>query len=290
MVAIVAAVAVVAVAAVVVMGLLGGGPVAGLGGGVAVKGSVDEYSWAELSKISQEIGQAGSESAAIEVAKKYNLCTPDGRLDGTQTKTVTLSDGTTAQVQICGFAHDDKSDGSGKAGITFIFKDAVAEHSMNGSGYNSGGWEASEMRSWLNSGLKGQLPSDLQAVIVPVGKRTNNVGETTSASSVTVTSDALWLFSARELCGDIDWYSDQSYNSVLNAEGAQYKLFRDMNVDSYNGNAILTKNFHGSSCNWWERSANPSYSSNFLDVYSYGGPNSFDYAAYSYGVVPGFCI
>ena len=72
--------------------------------------------------------------------KKYNLCTPDGKLDGTQVKNVTLFDGTTTQVQIAGFAHDDKTVGSGKAGITFIFKDAVAEHSMNNSRTNAGGW------------------------------------------------------------------------------------------------------------------------------------------------------
>ena len=77
------------------------------------------------------------------------------------------------------------------------------------------------MRSWLNSSLKGQLPSDLQAVIVSVDKLTNNTGETTNTSSVTTTSDELWLFSARELCGSIDWWSGSysSNNDVMNAEG-----------------------------------------------------------------------
>lgn len=108
-------------------------------GKVEAKASVEDYTWDELSKISKEIGAAGDEDAAIVIAKEYNLCTPDGKLDGTQTKTVALADGATAQVQICGFAHDDKADGSGKAGITFIFKDAVDEQSMNNAGTNSGG-------------------------------------------------------------------------------------------------------------------------------------------------------
>ena len=177
----------------------GNGANGAAGGEIKAKASVEDYTWNELSKISKEIGAAGNEDAATDIAKEYNLCTSDGKLDGTQAKTVTLADGATAQVQICGFAHDGNANGSGKAGITFIFKDAVDERPMNNAGTNSGGWEASEMRSWLNSSFKGQLPSDLQNVIVPVTKMTNNTGETTSASSVTATSDELWLPSVCEL-------------------------------------------------------------------------------------------
>ena len=259
-------------------------------GGVEAKASVEDYTWDELSRISKEIGAAGDEDAAIDIAKEYNLCTPDGKLDGTQVKTVTLADGTIAQVQICGFAHDDKADGSGKAGITFIFKDAVDEHSMNNAGTNSGGWEASEMRSQLNSSFKEQLPSDLQNVITSVSKMTNNTGEATSASSVTATSDELWLFSVCELCGQINWYNEQSLCSVINAEGEEYKLFRDMNVDDRNGNAILTKTSRGGSCTWWERSPRPRYSVGFVSVGPDGSPGYGDNADVSLAVVPGFCI
>lgn len=41
--------------------------------GAAVKSAVEAYTWDELSRISAEIGAAGDEAAAIEVAKKYNL-------------------------------------------------------------------------------------------------------------------------------------------------------------------------------------------------------------------------
>ena len=95
-----------------------------------MKSAVEAYTWDELSQISAEIGAAGDEAAAIEVAKKYNLCTPEGKLDGTQVKSVTLADGTQTTVQIVGFAHDDKTSG-GKAGITFIFGDCVGEAPMN---------------------------------------------------------------------------------------------------------------------------------------------------------------
>lgn len=255
----------------------------------AVKSAVEAYTWDELSQISDEIGAAGDEAAAIEVAKKYNLCTPEGKLDGTQVKLVTLTNNMTVPVQIVGFAHDDKTAG-GKAGITFIFGDAITEAPMNPSNTNAGGWEASQLRAYLNSDGMALLPEDLQKVVAPVDKLTNNVGETQDVSSVTTTSDALWLFSAAELCGSIDWYTDPSYNAVLNAEGFEYRLFRDMAVDSYNANDILVKNYQGSPFSWWERSPYPDYSGRFQYVVSLGDPASIGGAGASGGVVPGFCI
>ena len=145
--------------------------------------ALESYSWDELSRISAEIAAAEDEDAAIEVAKQYELCTPDGRLDGTQVKSVTLSDGTQTTVQIVGFAHDNKTEG-GKAGITFVFGDAIGKGSMNSSKTNAGGWEASQMRAYLNGDWRAQLPEDLDAAIVPVDKLTNNVGETQDLSLI----------------------------------------------------------------------------------------------------------
>lgn len=264
------------------------------GEAATVKSAVEAYTWDELSQISAEIGAAGDEAAAIEVAKKYNLCTPEGKLDGTQVKSVTLTNGTQTTVQIVGFAHDDKTVG-GKAGITFIFGDAITEAPMNPSDTNAGGWEASQLRAYLNSDGMALLPEDLQKVVAPVDKLTNNVGETQDVSSVTTTSDALWLFSYVELTGPIpaagfvdgyEWVA-----TVFNAEGSQYKLFREASVVWENGeNPILVKSYQGSSCHWLERSALPNFSDGFLGVASDGGTNYDVYASSSHGVVPGFCL
>lgn len=259
------------------------------GEAATVKSAVEAYTWDELAQISDEIGAAGDEAAAIEVAKKYNLCTPEGKLDGTQVKLVTLTNNMTVPVQIVGFAHDDKTAG-GKAGITFMFGDAIAEAPMNQTDTNAGGWEASQMRAYLNGDGMALLPEDLKKVVAPVDKLTNNVGETQDVSAVTTTSDSLWLLSAAELCGSIDWYSDPSYNAVLNAEGFEYQLFRDTAVDSSNANDILVKNYQNSPSNWWERSPYPGRSDFFQLVYSDGNPYDVDYASGSDGVVPGFCL
>ena len=285
-IAIVAAIVVIVIVAVIGINVFGG---------VAVKDSTEAYTWDELSKISGEIAKASDESAAVEVAKKYHLTTADGKLDGTQTKSVTLSNGTQTAVQIVGFAHDEKADG-GKAGITFIFKDCIGERSMNSTNTNAGGWEKSEMRSYLNSEGLNLLPAELKQKVVLVNKLTNNVGETQDVSSVTETADQLWLFSPTELCGTISHFSgsDAAYaacNDVLNAEGSEYKLFRDMNVNQDSSNNILVKNLNGHSNSWWERSPFPYNSGGFvfsgdgdpICLFGYGAENS-------YSVCPGFCI
>lgn len=259
------------------------------GEAATVKSAVEAYTWDELAQISDEIGAAGDEAAAIEVAKKYNLCTPEGKLDGTQVKLVTLTNNMTVPVQIVGFAHDDKTAG-GKAGITFMFGDAIAEAPMNQTDTNAGGWEASQMRAYLNGDGMALLPEDLKKVVAPVDKLTNNVGETQDVSAVTTTSDSLWLLSAAELCGSIDWYSDPSYNAVLNAEGFEYQLFRDTAVDSSNANDILVKNYQNSPGYWWERSPYPGSSGGFQIVGSAGYPIGYGGASRSDGVVPGFCL
>jgi len=259
------------------------------GEAATVKSAVEAYTWDELSQISAEIGAAGDEAAAIEVAKKYNLCTPEGKLDGTQVKSVTLTNGTQTTVQIVGFAHDDKTAG-GKAGITFIFGDAITEAPMNPSDTNAGGWEASQLRAYLNGDGMALLPEDLKKVVAPVDKLTNNVGETQDVSAVTTTSDSLWLPSFAELVG---WLPDDAspYAPVFNAEGSQYKLYRDTSVVWENiENPILVKNYQNSPSYWWGRSPYPDDSGRFPIVGSDGYPYYSDIASSSHGVVPGFCL
>lgn len=283
-------IALVIIAAIVVTAFLTGG--FGLMG-VKAKSSVNEYTWEELSQISEKIGNASDETEAIEIAKKYNLVTKDGKLDGTQTKTVQLANGTSATVQIAGFAHDTKSSGE-KAGITFIFCDAIDLQPMNADDTNSGGWDKSQLRSWLNSDGIRLLPKDLQNALVPVDKSTNNVGQTKNSSSISITTDSLWLFSCVELCGDTNWFAsnDAAYNNVLNAEGKEYKLFMDCFVASGKQAEVLSKHYDNGFVWWWGRSPNPSTGERFFDTDKTGIiKGDMDYpSSLKGGVVPGFCI
>lgn len=259
--------------------------------GPAVRSTVNDYTWDELSQISALIAAAATDEEGKAIAQDYHLCASDGTLDGTQTKAVAMSNGVTADVQVAGFRHDDLADGSGKAGITFIFADAVATGTYNSSWTNAGGWEDSEMRRYLNSEIQARLPDDLQHVIVPVNKLTNNTGATTSAGSVTATSDMLWLPSYNEIIGDID-ESLEGNLRVYNAEGDKYQLYVDTDVLWSAENPILVKGLGtgGSPISWWQRSPYPDNDQYVMDTGADGIPFYAHVPTKDYGIVPGFCI
>lgn len=265
---------------------------------VTVKSAVEAYTWDELSQISAEIGAAGDEAAAIEVAKKYNLCTPEGKLDGTQVKSVALADGTQTTVQIVGFAHDDKTSG-GKAGITFVFGGPLVNQPLPMNDDDSigaeGGWESCSMRRYLNGDGLLMLPEELKTIVVPVDKLTDNKGHEgdseVAVPSASTTSDYLWLFSNVELSGVVpEWSENEAANEVFDAEGSEYKLFRDMGVSYLEANAILERSFEGEQIWWWMRSPNPYNSGYFSFVRAEGAPHDATYAGADLGVIPGFCI
>lgn len=270
---IVAAVMVIAIAAVA---LLPKGP--------QVKSCLNDYSWEEIAQISKLISKKGDQNGAIEIAKKYHLCTADGKLDGTQTKDVTLSDGTQTKVMIMGFNHDDKSDGSGKAGITFIFADDIAKKNMferadldnlfqkiQDDGSASISWENASLRSWLSDSFSNELPSDLREQIVSVDKADAvmpwvsftidsyygggigaELNDDPDLMTTTTTSDKLWVPSFVELAPLSDYL--MSNWTYLLQEGSQYQLFSDAGVTADTPNRILGTYDSPDGGGWWLRS------------------------------------
>lgn len=266
---------------------------------------LDGYEWSELSDISAEIAEAGSYEEAIEIARRRGILGEHDRLDGTQEKTVTLSNGVETSVHIIGFNHDIRGDGVKKAGITFAFADSVAAYSMNESPSNDGGWKYSEMRSWLNEDFISLLPTDLLDVIVPVIKQTNNAGQAHDAGCVTPTLDALWLLSVTECLGDVWTGGENAYlGGIAGAEGDQYEVYAnlDIHASSPEGNSILERRclveyppeglIHGESGRWWLRSPSAYTSSDFASE-NFGGagePDGNRNADEAWGVAPCFCI
>lgn len=253
--------------------------------GPEVRDCLNDYSWDEISQISQLISKKGDQNGAIEVAKKYHLCTSDGKLDGTQTKDVTLSGGTQAKVMIMGF-NDDKSDGSGKAGITFIFTDDVAKQNMceksdmdslfqeiQDKGSATLSWEDTSLHTWLTDSFTSQLPSELSDKIVSVNKTdavmpligdttTNYYDEVISVADIdedsdpktTTSSDKLWLPSYVEIASPDDTgIQDFGFWSYRFLEGSQYQLFRDTGLKRGEPNSILGTYDSEEGGDWWLR-------------------------------------
>lgn len=250
-----------------------------------VRSNVAEYSWEELSQISELISAAGNETEAREIAIEYHLCNSDGTLDGTQTKQLKLSNGTTVTMQVLGFYHDEREDG-GKAGITFGSRGIVGKCAMNKADTTVGGWRDSDLRAWMNSDLLDMLPSEVASQIVPVIKYTNAAGETTDPASVVATTDTLWAPAYAELGGHM-YLPDEKHDEVFNAEGEQYQLYADMRATWDAPNDILA--IDGVE-RWWERSPDPMDARYSMAVGPDGIPWYGNTPKNVYGVVMCFCI
>ncbi|WP_373583764.1 DUF6273 domain-containing protein [Collinsella aerofaciens] len=258
--------------------------------GIAIQDSVDNYSWSDLKAIADEIADAANNGGdPYAVAAKYHLGDEDGAPTASSYKTVELKNGVTAKAYIVDYGCDDRADGKGKAGITFLFDDvAPFEASMNKDGANSGGWKDSDLRKTLNKQFIKKLPKDLKNSIVKVKKLTNNSGVTTDVSSVTETKDALWLPSAMEIFGTTD-IEDETNGlikrqpdqvPVYEAEGKSYTLYQLTKLLYRYDNGYPTA---------WTRSCDASQSGAFIAYNGFDLCSGVD-ADEAYAVFPGFCL
>ena len=267
-----------------------------------IKPSLDAYTWEELALISRKIQETSSIENALEIALTYHLVDSKHSLKSENTKTVRLSDGTEAQVQIVGFKADTFTDDGLPAGITFMFRTPIAMRAVNDSAA-TGGWEQSSLREWLAGEGMATLPNDLHLQIRSVRKLTNNTGATKDASSITATDDKLWLPSMSELCG---YQAPETFaegfeylSALYSGEGDQYQLYREQGVSGLTANNTMIRTVDGKKICYWERtpSADCSEGADSTlfnrvgkdgDVFCWATPgNDPDQKTY---VLPGFCI
>lgn len=209
--------------------------------------------WAQIAKASA----AGKASQLWSVGDTKDITV------GSETLTLVIMD----------FNHDDLASG-GKAGITLGMKNLMATtRRMNASNTNSGGFTGSEMYSWLQNTLLPTLPSDLQAVLKSVNKKTSAGSQ---SSTINTNSMKLFLFS------EIEIFGSTTYSKA--GEGSQYSYF----ATAANRIKYLS-NGSGSAYWWWERSPSGSDSDFFCGVSSSGNANA-NSADSASGVCFGFCV
>lgn len=190
--------------------------------------------------------------------------------DGTCYKDM-LINGTNYRIDIIGKNHDDLSDGTGKAPLTFQLHDCYAtDYPMNDTDTNVGGWRDCQMRTQTMPALKALMPAEVQAGIRAVNKLTSAGNE---SSSIVTTNDKLFLLSEIEIFGSI------KYSAA--GEGTQYAYYQA-------GNSKKKKR-SGSASFWWERSPRSSNSDTFCIV-GIDGNAYANNASNSTGVAFGFCF
>lgn len=267
-----------------------------------IRSSLDDYTWDQLQEISLEIKAAKSGAEARKIAKRYHLLDDDGHIPYPSTKRVTLTNGLEVGAQLVGIRHDELVDGTGKAGLSFMFDAGIAERNAAPQALNAG-WADCELREWLDSdGLK-LLPSELRTLIKDVKKISNNVGAANSASCLSELPATLWLPAMVELCGTQppeSFAEDYHYLAdIYNGEGKEYQLFRELKVSPYSTNETMVRQWKGKDACWWERTVSPDTSESEGTLYMNRVGHDGDVFTYATPaekpnkrtcVIPGFCI
>ena len=228
----------------------------------AVAKDAKDWTLGEQKAVAEDIAAKGEASPAYSKAK--------AAMDAGTKFSVKLTNGKTLEYRIIGINHDDLTDGSGKAGLTFeATNNVLGVQRMNATNSNAGGWEKSELRGRLNSGdLWALLPAEIQSKAKAVTKMTDNKSGGT-AGTPSATTDKVFLLSSTEVWGDIQ------------SDGTQYEY--------YKSKGVTTSNHSGASSSYdhWTRSVNPSYSTTFRSVISDGGWN-LNHATNTLYVFPAF--
>lgn len=203
------------------------------------------------------------------IAACHNNAVPDTwNVAGQKPMTI---NGVDYQIDIIGKNHDDYSDGSGKAPLTFQLHDCYGEpKNMNSSNTNRGGWSSCAMRNTHLSAILALMPTKVQNGIREVNKLTSAGNQ---SATINTTADKLFLLSEIEIFGSV------SYSK--SGEGTQY--------DYYKAGNSKVKKFNGSAGYWCERSPRKASSQAFCLV-SNSGSTYYVYANSAQGVAFGFCF
>lgn len=178
------------------------------------------------------------------------------------------------------YGHYALADGTGMSGCDFFMTHVlIGAMQMYTSQNNSGGWNSSIVRGFLNVELYPALPAHWKQLIVQTVTLASAGGK---SSTILSTNDYLRVPSYAEL----GWGYDASpYKDEIDSRSAE------ITFSQYTTNATrIKKNYYGtgSTVNWWTRSANAANATQFQVVSTSGGVNSNGNAYASNSVCAGF--
>lgn len=176
-------------------------------------------------------------------------------------------------IDIIGKNHDEYSDGSGKAPLTFQMHNLYGtRYAMNTSNSNGSGWSGCRMRSMYIPAILALMPNEIQAGIREVNKLTSAGYR---SSTIRTTADKLFLLSEIEVFGSVTY--------SINGEGSQYAYYSA-------GNSTLKKTTGAVAWGWWLRSPHGNFDTSYLQVNGSNGGIGVQQASSNLDVAFAFCF
>ena len=268
--------------------------------------TLEESTWAEIAQVS---ANKSWDAMGWQVGDSKTIT-----LNGT-VGTLALNN-YQCKVYIIGFDHNAEKEGQGISfgmlegidGKQLCLVDQyydtntakVMAFSMNTTNTNAGGWKASKMRKTILGStdvengdatpdtvtnpaantLMAALPADLRAVLKPITKYTDNVGNSKEASAILPAIDYLPLMAEFEIFG-----FQNMANPNEKTYQAQYEYYKsEKSKTKYKQNDVA------SAAGWWLRSPLTNNSHYFCNVFSDREQVVANYAYYSFGVAPVFLV
>ena len=158
--------------------------------------------------------------------------------------------------------------------ILWTFKNVVLQRQMNSSDTNTGGYNASAMKTYLDGVFALGLGSALGSsdYLYTISRAISRKGSTEWARNT------VFLPTEVEVFGVATYGDDQNeWNTNI-----QYPIYRD---SSY----YRCKKYNGSRAWWWEATPYASNSTDFCDVYYSGDSSNYAASFSNGGVAPAFC-
>ncbi len=197
--------------------------------------SLEDYSWDKIVRLAK----------AGLVSKMFNIG---------DTKTLTLSDGSSTEATIIGFNHDEKADESGYCDVTFDF---YYLHPTTGGYHNEasfsgvGTWELCDLRTIILPTIFSTLPQVLQDNIEEVVKDTASRWVATMGGAYTKhedTTEKIFPISCVETGA-----STTGYDGIGEEYGTAYQYYAD------GGSLIKTLSGETTATSYWTRNPQWSY-------------------------------
>lgn len=188
------------------------------------------------------------------------------------TKSLDLGSEGIVNMQIVAMNADEKADGTGYAPITWVSEYLLkTSHRMNATNTTLGGWEKTEMRSYLKETVMPLIPDEVRRRIVEVKKYTRNYNDAGTLENNVASTEDVWIPSAREIFGGTSYETmGVIYDGVFTSTDTRKKM----------------KVAATSATSWWVRSA---YSTTYFRGVGSNGNYNNNLASTPIGVALGFC-
>ena len=224
-----------------------------------VSATLADNSWETISTIAED----GVASSIWSIGDEIDII-----LSGTYNVTIPL--------QIWDFNHFDKSDSSGKAGITFGCKKLmIGTGTMNlfTSAESTFNWNNTSMKNTIMPDILSSMPSELQSIIKEVNTYANRGGGSSSSSVGLLSTDKVFIPGFTELFGS----GLNATQTRTESNQTQFPIF----TDDYS-RMRLVKNSTSTYGGYWTRSPSYNYAYGFYYCYPDGTAETTGYTSNNY--------